>query len=577
MPNIQNFSLINTYVSKTQSDFLLKSKSSAFSHFALDLLLNLQPDEIHESITDTNFLKERNFPSGHDRGIDAINIQSNPGEGTNIHFFNFKYTENFEKTQNHFPSAEIDKIVNFLTDLFAKETKLLDDVNLSLANKIEEIWEIFENENPTFTIHIISNYYNTFEVNEKKRFERSINQHSNFSIKYYTLTDLVQLVSKSTHKEINCKLRAIGKNFFEKSDGDIRALIVNFDARDVLRIVSSNEDLRDDGGFEDYELLKSSEIEEQAFEDNVRIYLKQRSKINKNIKLTALSNENHQFFYFNNGLTFTCDSFSYNKSIHSPIIEIKNLQVVNGSQTIHALYEAFLEESEKIGNIDLLCRIYQTQSEKLSNKIAEYTNSQNPVNSRDIRSIDYVQIIIEKECLQRDYYYERKKGMYSDKPRNKRLDAEKVGQILMSLVTGLPSEAKNDKKSIFADKYDDIFNDTINAELVITGYKIFDFIEEEKEKEINSKKFLSYCSYWILFFIGEIARYKNTTITLQNLAILETFYPIALYLVEKLRKIEIEYFTKQKSKYSDITFFKYNRPKKHYEDLTDDEKKDIFQ
>ncbi|MCW7494811.1 AIPR family protein [Leptospira sp. 2 VSF19] len=576
MANIQNFSLINTYVSKTQKDFSLKSKSSAFSHFALDLLLNLQPDEIHESITDTNFLKERNFPSGHDRGIDAVYIQSNSGETTIIHFFNFKYTENFEKTQNHFPSTEIDKIVNFLTDLFAKDPKLIDDVNISLGNKIEEIWEIFESENPVFVVHILSNHYHTFEINEKKRFERSINQHSNFGIKYYTLTDLVQIVSKSSHKEINCKLRAIGKNFFEKSDGDIRALIVNLDARDVIRIVSSSEDLREDGGIENYELLKTTEIEEQAFEDNVRIYLKQRSKINKNIKQTALSNENHQFFYFNNGLTFTCDSFTYNKSIHSPIIEIKNLQVVNGSQTIHALYEAFLEDSEKVGNIDLLCRIYQTQSEKLSNKIAEYTNSQNPVNSRDIRSIDYVQIIIEKECIQRDYYYERKKGMYSDKPRSKRLDAEKVGQILMSLVNGLPSEAKNDKKSIFAEKYDEIFNESLNAELVITGYKIFDFIEEEKEKEINTKKFLSYCSYWILFLIGEIAKYKNVTITIQNLSILETFYPIAVKIIEKLRKVEIDYFSKQTSKYSDITFFKYNRPKKHFEELTEEDKKKLM-
>jgi hypothetical protein len=264
-------------------------------------------------------------------------------------------------------------------------------VNQILYSKVQEIWKIFESNNPNFVIHICANYYNGFENSEKARFEREINRHANFQIKYHLIEDLVALITKKTKQKINAKLTAIDDNFFEKSDGDVRALIVNIDARELIRIVLDSDSVRDNATLDEYNELKKYGILEDAFEDNVRLYLKQRSKINRSIKKTALSEENHRFFYFNNGITITCDKFTYQKTRRSPIIELENIQVVNGSQTIHALYEAFLEDSSKFKYIELLCRIYETQNQILSTNIAEYTNSQNPVNSRDIRSIDLVQ------------------------------------------------------------------------------------------------------------------------------------------------------------------------------------------
>jgi len=566
MPSLQDFSVVNTIVQKNRIDYSLKSNSSAFTYFVLDSILNLQPDEIHDSITDTNYLRERNLSSGHDRGIDAIYIDNDTAENSIVHLFNIKYCGTFDNINNNFPAGEIDKVLNFLRDLFSRNIELKNDINLSLANKVEEIWDLFNNQTPHFQIHIASNYYKGFENNEKNRFERGINEHSFFKIQYHQMADFVSIISRKDKLNVDCKIKAIGKNFFEKSDGEIRALISNFDAKDVIRIVLKNEDMRNNAALDDYNQMKTIEIDENAFEDNVRIYLKQRSKINRNIKQTALSDENHQFFYFNNGITFTCDNFSYNKSIHSPIVEITNLQVVNGSQTIHALYDAFVENSEKISNIDILCRVYQTKSDILSNRIAEYTNSQNPVKTRDIRSIDYVQVLLEKECQQYGYFYERKKGMHQDKPKSNRIDAEKAGQVLMAMFNSMPSEAKNEKRSIFADKYDDIFNDNITAEKVITSVSLFDFIEKEKENNISEKRYLSYSTYWILFLIYEISKHKDTTIERRNFDILKSYYLIALQIIEKLREYEIEHNKLANSVFNEITFFKYNRPRKHFED-----------
>lgn len=575
-PSIQDFATVNSYVEKIANDNGLKDTTNAFYYFALSLILNLQDDEIEDSITDNYYLKvETEHESGHDRGIDAIYIDENE-ETAEIHFFNFKYVKSFEKMKNHFSSSEIDKILSFLNDLMAQESSLESDVNKILYSKVEEIWKIFEKQNPKFVFHLCSNLYNNFEEKEKQRFEQGIGRHSNFKIEYHKVDDFINALTRKNKQILDCKIRAIDKNFFEKSDGDIRALIVNIDVRDLIRIVLDNEEIRLNPDLESYETIKDYPILEDAFEDNIRLYLKQRSKINRNIKETALSDEAHRFFYYNNGVTLTSNSFSYPKTMRSPIIQINNLQVVNGSQTIHALYDAFKENPEHFENLDILCRIYQTNNDALSNRIAEYTNSQNSVSSRDIRSIDYIQQKLEKELEAKGYFYERKRLQYASEAKPLRIDAEKTGQVLMALFNKMPSEAKNKKRIIFAEKYEDVFNDTITADKVLLAVKLFDEVEEKKNivkarllnNEIDKDNmYLSYATYWIMYFIGEFASKKSIVLTLDNYSQLIDVYENAKKLIEHLIKTEKEILEKKGDKYSNSIFFKYNRPKKIYEDM----------
>ncbi len=417
-PSIQDFVTINSFVEKFKTENNLKDETNAFYFFALSLILKLQDDEINDSITDNYYLQmETENEAGHDRGIDAVFIDESE-ETAVIHLFNFKYVKSFEKTKNHYPAREIDKILSFLRSLMGKDVNLESEVNPILFAKVSEIWKIFEKQNPRFVFHVCSNFYNDFEDQEKTRFENEIHRHSYFTIEYHNIKTFINALTKKDKQVVHARIRAIDKNLFEKSDGDIRALIVNIDARDLIRIVLDDEVVRNNADLESYEVLKDCQILEDAFEDNIRLYLKQRSKINRNIKDTALSDEAHRFFYYNNGVTITCNSFSYPKTMRSAIIEIQNLQVVNGSQTIHALYDAFKNDPNHFETLDVLCRIYQTNNDELSNRIAEFTNSQNPVSSRDIRSIDYVQQKLEKEFEAKGYYYERKRLQYSGKEKN---------------------------------------------------------------------------------------------------------------------------------------------------------------
>jgi hypothetical protein len=579
--SVQDFAVINTHVEKFKDDYEFFDSSNAFYFLALNLLLGLQDDEIRDSITDNHYLKTIGKVAGHDRGIDAVYIDEGDLTAPVIHLFNFKYASTFAKTQSHFPSNEIDKILSFLASLLSQDTALKAEVNPVLYSKVEEIWDLFKKLNPSFVFHVCSNLYYEFEENEKRRFETGIQKYSNFTVHYHKIQDFVNLLTKSGKVTVDANIRAIDKNYFEKSDGDIRALIVNIDVKDLIRVVLGNEHLRKKADLENYEDLKKETILEDAFEDNIRIYLKQRTKINKNIKTTALSAESHRFFYFNNGITIICDSFSYLKNARSPVIELKNIQVVNGSQTIHALYDAFLEDNGQFDNLDILCRIYQTTNQELTTKIAEYTNSQNPVNSRDIRSIDYNQIKLEKELEVLGYHFERKKGQYSSFSKNTRIDAEKVGQILMAFYNKLPSEAKNSKRLLFAEKYEEIFNDGITADKVLLSYQLFERIESDKnvqkEKFISGidenekSSYISYASYWILYFLSEFAQKANIELTNQNQAAIWALKEPVSNLLESLIKKERIILAQKNDTYSHTTFFKYNRPKKLYEDLGEQE------
>ena len=61
-------------------------------------------------MTDTQYLKIRGENADHDSGIDAVIINDSENK---VSLFNFKYIENFEKSDKHFPSSEIDKILVF--------------------------------------------------------------------------------------------------------------------------------------------------------------------------------------------------------------------------------------------------------------------------------------------------------------------------------------------------------------------------------------------------------------------------------------------------------------------------------
>jgi hypothetical protein len=253
---------------------------------------------------------------------------------------------------------------------------------------------------------------------------------------------------------------------------------------------------------------------------------------------------------------------------------LENFQIVNGSQTIHALFEAFTEKPEGFERISILCRIYETRNPELSVNIAEYTNSQNPVTSRDIRSNDYLQRKLETELKALGYNYERKKGQHSASPKETRIDAEKAGQSLLAFFNKMPAEAKTSKRVIFAEKYEEIFGNNITADSVLLATSLFNEIERRKLQrraqlaaditnyEIES--FILHASYYILYILSEFAEKHGVRKEFRNFNKILDFYDEGLSV---LRTTVTKEMTDLQELYSHRSLFNSSQSKMYIQRL----------
>ena len=533
-------------------DNSLGSASQGFYYVLLATLFDLQDDEIDDAITDDAYRVFKGDSPGKDRAIDAVYIDERKVPPT-VHMFNCKYTEDIGRTQSFYPSTEVDKVLTFLSELLSRESELARHVNTALHAKITEMWDLIDRVQPHFVLHLASNYTEGLTIEEETRLRTSLGVYSNFTYEFHTQSSVAIRLAKKGRVAVDGVCKAIHKNLFEQSAGDIRALIVHLEASQLIRMLCDHPNLRADAAALPATMVGVA-VCEHAFEDNVRVYLQQTSKVNRNIKATILSPEAARFFYFNNGITITCERFQYPKGQSAPIISLTNMQVVNGGQTIHALFDAFREQPSSIEHVELLCRIYETTDAELSSRIAERTNSQTPVKTRDIQSIDIVQIKLEKQFEALGLYYERKRNQHVMKSKDKRIDAERCGQVSLAFYHKMPLEAKNRKALIFGDKYDDIFSDETTADILLLPLRLFENIEGQRTLNAHGQNaWLRYASYHLLYAIRLLADSKQLSLDASNLERFWKFYPKAKSMLRVARKAAKK---RQRDEFEDVLYFK---------------------
>jgi len=465
----------------------------AFTYVALEYLLSLSPEEIEDAITD----------GPNDRGIDAVYVDERDGRNV-IHLFQFKHVNSFAQAKKNFPSTEVDKLLSFCMDLLNQDSGMKDTCNPILWTKVQEIWSALSNPTPSFEVHFCANMEGLIQT-QKQRVISALAGYRSFNVNHHTLDTLVRLIIEKKQPKIDAHLRVVDKNYFERTDGNIRGLIVTLEATELIKLVTDPDE--------------TSQVREDIFNDNVRIYLTKKNRINRKIHATALSDRNVEFWYLNNGITITCDSFSYQPGVRAPLVALENVQIVNGGQTSNALFEAYREQPGKLQNVLILARIYETRARDITADIAEATNSQTPINTRDLRSNDDVQKKLEESFFDQGMYYERKARQHHEQPRRKRIDAMSAGQAFLAYFLGYPEVAKKDRARVFGDLYDNIFNDDITTQKLLVPLVIFSGIETikrdlqrkiKKEKSFDAELlFLIDGAYHMLFSVAELCESKG--------------------------------------------------------------------
>lgn len=467
-----------------------------------------------------------------DRGVDAVYVDDRDGRNS-IHIFQFKYADNYENTKKNFPSNEIDKLVSFFSDLLDLNRTLEKTCNPILWNKVKEIWAALEKNNPSIEVHFCGNTVEMQE-GEKERANASLSKYKYFNVHHHSLDTIVNYFVERKNSIIDERLQIVDKDYFDRTDGSIRGLICTVEASEIVRIITNPDNPK--------------EVRKEIFNDNVRVYLSRTNKINRRIIETALSERSPLFWYLNNGITITCDSFSYIKGKRAPLVELSNIQIVNGGQTSNALFEASLSSDEALDDVLILVRIIETKSQPVSLAIAESTNSQTPIKSRDLRSNDDIQKKLEEAFEGMGLYYDRKDGQHSNQQKNIRIDALSAGQAHLAYSLDLPEVAKKDRGRIFSDLYETIFTDELMADDLLAATKVLAVIEHKKkllqssirkEEKFNpAHMFLIDGAYHVLFAVGQLCDVNNVDRLNYQKAI--TFVPTAIkyigVMVEKAQR-----------------------------------------
>jgi hypothetical protein len=458
MSNLTSFSVINEKVEKIFQEEATENKGLAFVRLCLRTLLRLNDDEIEETITDGPM----------DGEVDAIYVLNRV-----VHLMTFKYTDRFELSKKNYPESELDQFILTVDSIIGG---YLDNrtINNAVWEKYQEIVNLSSSGRIEFKIYVISNKLHPVE-HAKRKLENSIDKYRIVDKPlYFDQEDIVAKILENKTEQVDGQIRFIDRHHFEKSDGNIKTVIGAVAATDIIGLITDPNN--------------SDKINEQVFNENVRGY-KATHRVNKDIIDSASEANNYRFFYLNNGITILCDKVDYAPNTRSPLVTLKNFQIINGGQTSHSLFKVHKTTPEKLESVELLVRVCEANSEDpISQKISETSNNQIPVGSRDLRSNDLIQHKLEEEFETLGYFYERKPNQHSEQPRNKVLSNEVLGQLFMAYHLDMPSEAKNNKSKVFSELYDSIFDENVvNASELLRLYKLYLPLLEQK-KEIQKKK-----------------------------------------------------------------------------------------
>jgi len=173
-----------------------------------------------------------------------------------------------------------------------------------------------------------------------------------------------------------------------------------------------------------------SKYSSRLIEQNVRMYLQARGKVNSGIQSTIKEHPG-RFLAYNNGLSLTAKSIEVsklNESGQCQIDKITELQIVNGAQTSGSIFHAFKKEKKDVSRLRVQFKLTVPTSTgdmvDLVSAISRYSNSQNAVKVTDLSANHPYHIELEKlsrsihtpnkgdGSIPTRWYYERARGAY---------------------------------------------------------------------------------------------------------------------------------------------------------------------
>ena len=167
----------------------------------------------------------------------------------------------------------------------------------------------------------------------------------------------------------------------------------------------------------------------RLLEQNVRVFLQARGKVNRGIRST-IEHDPNMFFAYNNGITATAESI---RTASGPeglmLTSMRNFQIVNGGQTTASIHAALRNPNADLDQVFVQMKLSIVDHEVAQGvvpKISEYANSQNRVSAADFFSNHPFHVRMEEfsrrlyapsadgQFRESKWFYERARGQYQD-------------------------------------------------------------------------------------------------------------------------------------------------------------------
>lgn len=155
---------------------------------------------------------------------------------------------------------------------------------------------------------------------------------------------------------------------------------------------------------------------------NVRSFLQAKGKVNRGMR-ESIKQQPGRFLAYNNGISLTAEGVETTiTDAGLAITRIKGLQIVNGGQTTASIHRAGKIDKFDLSRVFVQAKLTVLNPELidvLAPRIAEYANTQNPVQMADFSANDPFHVEFERLSTnvwtpdgQARWFYERTRGQY---------------------------------------------------------------------------------------------------------------------------------------------------------------------
>ncbi|NOT18470.1 MAG: AIPR family protein [Sulfuriferula sp.] len=438
---------IDSYLEKINSRFGFNPANGfAFEIFAMAAILDQPFDEVYSDIS--TLIKSTNgeHSGNHDGGIDGVFFDELTAT---LAIFQTKNTE-------YLRDNEIAKFINDYQNLFERMNSAQLPLNPKISAKLENILAITR-AGTVYTPKLFFVFNGHKQAQNKDIADRYCQQ--------YPILEILgagDLFAKIEHLQASQRKRKTVKFTFnaEKSNiasshdpqalmtyakGNVRSVGFRLKAKELCRLIE--------------EEVKVNGDDDHLYSQNVRGFLG-AVRTNKQIEKTLLGQDAAYFPFMNNGITMIAETLKLPNAMQALIypIEVTNPVIVNGLQSTQVIYKVYKSQPDKLEDVDIMVRLYDTQDEELAEKITTATNTQTSINTSDKISNrnfnHYLKILFENKGIG----YIVKRGDSFENKLSKALKDTVTSETLLKFwyATYLerPEIAKASKATVFQQLYD---------------------------------------------------------------------------------------------------------------------------